>query len=123
MKLRPLISVPRQNASARWRSSHAILAICVCRYKYPRISLGGPARATWDHEHGELAEGELARMRDELAASGSDVGALDDAEVIHAWEHAHADELGRAPLWGNVRVAAHSFGDFLELLEPDPDYA
>jgi hypothetical protein len=79
--------------------------------------------ATWDHEHHELAEGELARMSEDLAASGTDVNTLDDHAVIHAWEHAHADELGRPPLWGNLRVAAHSFRDFLDLLEPDPDYA
>ena len=86
----------------------------------------GPRRgwiATWDHEHHELAEGELERKSEDLAASGTDVNTLDDHAVIHAWEHAHAEELGRPPLWGNLRVAAHSFDDFLDLLEPDPDYA
>jgi len=79
----------------------------------------GPRRGEvciWFHDHPEIAGDRLDAMRADLAATGADLGRMDDAAVIHAWEHAHADELGRPPLWGNVEHVADSFEALLELL-------
>lgn len=76
----------------------------------------GPRRGevcVWLHDHPEIEGDRLDAMRRDLDAAGQDVGAMNDAAVIHAWEHAHADELDHPPLWGNVRALAPSFAELL----------
>lgn len=83
------------------------------------LSLEGEQRGRvfiWWHDHPEIDPTRLRQMYSDLAAAGQSVGQMNDAAVIHAWEHAHADELGYRPLWGNIRPIASSFDDLLRLI-------
>jgi hypothetical protein len=70
----------------------------------------------WWHDHPEIDSARLDKMFRDLASSGHDLSRMNIGAVIHAWEHEHADELGRAPLWGNVQQIAPSFDALLDLL-------
>lgn len=80
------------------------------------LAVEGPKRGEvflWQHDHPEISSARLDQMTRDLIEAGSDVAPMDQAAIIHAWEHAHADELGRAPLWGNVVPVATSVTDLL----------
>lgn len=69
----------------------------------------------WLHDHPEIDSAKLDTMREDLSDAGRDVGSMDHAAVIHAWEHEHAAELDHPPLWGNGRALAPSFAELLRL--------
>lgn len=72
----------------------------------------------WWHDHPEIDDARISKMQQDLTAEGYDLSQMNIAAIIYTWEKAHADELGHAPLWGNIRRIAGSFEELLSAIAP-----
>jgi hypothetical protein len=65
----------------------------------------------WDHEHGELADGELERRVADLQQAGIDVGALDIDQLLLLWDQTFPDRVDNPTGHANLYRIADSFAD------------
>jgi hypothetical protein len=76
------------------------------------LLLGVAERAgvyVWDHEHTELAAGDLERRSAELASRGVDVSTLDIDRLLLHWEREFAARVSNPTGHGNLYRVADSF--------------
>ena len=76
------------------------------------LLLGNGERAgvyAWDHEHRELADGELERRSAELERSGVDVQRLDIDQLLLLWDETFRSRVANPSGYGNLYRVASSF--------------
>jgi hypothetical protein len=65
----------------------------------------------WDHEHRELADGELDRRSADLERAGVDVQRLDLDQLLLLWDRMFPDRVGNPSGHGNLYWITNSFAD------------
>ncbi len=76
------------------------------------LLLGCAAREgvyAWDHEHRELAPGDLQARAADLRAAGVDTAGLDIDQILLHWELEHPGRVGNPSGHGNLYALAPSF--------------
>lgn len=75
----------------------------------------------WDHEHSELAPGELQSRTASLRAAGVDTSILDLDQILLQWELEHPGAVSNPSGHGNLYALAPSFDTLCaQLVEPSP---
>jgi hypothetical protein len=72
---------------------------------------GRPGVYGWDHEHRELAEGELDSRTADLHDAGVDVQELDIDQLLLLWDEMFPDRVANPSGHGNLYLIADSFAD------------
>jgi hypothetical protein len=65
----------------------------------------------WDHEHRELADGELDRRTDDLRGSGIDVSLYDIDQLLWLWDESFPERVRNPTGYGNLYLIASSFAN------------
>jgi len=70
----------------------------------------------WDHEHRELADGELDRRIDDLRRAGIDVTLYDIDQLLWLWDESFPDRVRNPTGYGNLYRLAGSFTEMCAAL-------
>jgi hypothetical protein len=76
----------------------------------------------WNHDHAQLAPGQLAEIKKKLRKYGAPIQRLDVHEMIIRWERVSKGEFDHQPGFWNVYEVAPTLLAFFESLQANPEY-